>query len=56
VEDRGQDLVEYALLAGIIAIAGSVILPAIGAKMANAVFNVWGTRIYQAWQPGNPAP
>ena len=56
VEDRGQDLVEYALLAGIICIAGSVILPLIGPKMANAVINVWGTKIYNAWEPAAPAP
>jgi len=56
VEDRGQDLIEYALLAGIIGIAGSLILPQIGPKMANAVINVWGTKIYNAWQPANPAP
>ena len=55
-DERGQDLIEYGLLAAIIGIAGSLILPFIGPKMANAVFNVWGTNIYNAWEPPLPAP
>jgi Flp pilus assembly pilin Flp len=33
VEDRGQDLVEYALLAGFIAVAAGVFLPDVSASM-----------------------
>jgi Flp pilus assembly pilin Flp len=54
-DDRGQDLIEYGLLAAIIGIAGSLVLPQIGPKMANA-FNLWGGQVYNAWQPPNPAP
>ncbi len=54
-DERGQDLVEYGLLAAIIGIAGILVLPLIGPKMANA-FTVWGGNIYGAWQPPNPAP
>lgn len=54
-DDRGQDLIEYGLLAAIIGIAGSLVLPQIGPKMANAM-NLWGGQIYNAWQPSNPAP
>jgi Flp pilus assembly pilin Flp len=54
-DDRGQDLVEYGLLAAIIGIAGSLVLPQIAPKMAGA-FNQWGTQVYNAWQPPNPAP
>ena len=55
VEDHGQDLIEYALLAAIIGIAGSLVLPLIAPKMGNA-FSTWGTQIYNAWEPSPPAP
>jgi hypothetical protein len=54
-DERGQDLIEYGLLAAIIGIAGSLILPLIGPKMAGAL-QLWGGNIYNAWQPPNPAP
>jgi Flp pilus assembly pilin Flp len=55
VDDRGQDLIEYALLAAIIGIAGSLVLPQIGPKMGNA-FNQWGGQVYNAWEPSLPVP
>ena len=39
-DDVGQDLIEYALLTGIIAIAGILLFPTIQSKMADA---------YQDW-------
>jgi Flp pilus assembly pilin Flp len=54
-DERGQDLVEYGLLAAIIGVAGSLILPQIGPKMGGAL-QLWGGNIYNAWQPPNPAP
>ena len=55
VDDRGQDLIEYALLAAIIGLAGSLVLPQIGPKMGGAL-QLWGGNIYNAWQPPLPAP
>jgi Flp pilus assembly pilin Flp len=54
VDDRGQDLIEYALLAAIIGIAGSLVLPQIGPKMGGA-FSSWGGQVYNAWTPSDPA-
>lgn len=54
-DDRGQDLVEYALLAAIIGIAGSLVLPLIAPKMG-AAFSSWGSQIYNEWRPAAPAP
>ena len=53
-DDRGADLVEYALLASFIAIAGVLFFPSIGAKLSSA-FNNWGTNVYNAWEPADPA-
>ena len=54
-DEGGQDLVEYALLATIIGIAGYLVLPAIGPKMGNA-FSNWGTQVWNAWTPADPVP
>jgi len=53
-DDRGADLVEYGLIAMIIALAGVVVFPSIGAKLGDA-FNDWGNDVYGAWQPDDPA-
>jgi len=53
VDDRGQDLIEYALLAAIIGLAGSLVLPQIGPKMGNA-FSSWGGQVYNNWTPSSP--
>ena len=55
VEDSGQDLVEYALLSGIIGMAGMLVLPSIRAKMA-AAYSSWLTNAQTAWEPCPPAP
>jgi Flp pilus assembly pilin Flp len=54
-DERGQDLVEYGLLAAIIAIAGALILPQIAPKM-NTAYQNWGTQVYNIWVPPPPVP
>ena len=54
-DERGQDLIEYGLLAAIIGIAGSLILPQIGPRM-NTTFQNWGTQVYNIWVPSAPVP
>ncbi len=55
LDDGGQDLIEYALLGGLIGIAGVLVLPEIatrlGAMYANSV-----TGAAAAWEPCPPAP
>jgi Flp pilus assembly pilin Flp len=55
VDDRGQDLIEYALLAAIIGIAGSLALQQFGSK-AGGAFSSWGANVYNEWKPSAPAP
>jgi len=52
-DDRGADLVEYGLIAMIIALAGVVVFPSIGDKLGNA-FENWGNDVYEAWEPEDP--
>ena len=54
-DERGQDLIEYGLLAAIIALAGSLILPQIGPRMDTA-YRSWGTQVYNIWVPSAPVP
>jgi Flp pilus assembly pilin Flp len=44
-DDAGQDLIEYALLTGIIAIAGILVFPTIQSKMADA-YQDWNDNAY----------
>jgi Flp pilus assembly pilin Flp len=53
-DDQGADLVEYALLASIIAIAGATLFPVIEQKMA-AAFSAWGSGVNAVWVPPEPA-
>ena len=39
-DERGQDLIEYALMAGFIAVASSAILPGVGPKLAHIYVKV----------------
>jgi Flp pilus assembly pilin Flp len=55
LDDSGQDLIEYGLLASIIAIAGVLVFPVIKTKMG-LNFNAWGTNVYNLWAPNNPGP
>jgi Flp pilus assembly pilin Flp len=52
-EDKGQDLIEYVLLTGIIAIAGILVFPTIQTKMATAYQN-WNTGAQAIWEPPPP--
>ena len=53
-DDRGADLVEYGLIALIIALAGVVVFPSIFDKLGNA-FENWGNDVYEAWEPEDPS-
>lgn len=53
VDDRGQDLVEYGLLAAIIAIAGILLMPAIQTAMG-VLFTSSETGAYNDWCPSDP--
>ena len=53
IDDRGQDLVEYALLSGIVGIAYILLFPAIKAGMGSAYTN-WNSGIQAAWEPCAP--
>ena len=52
-EDHGQDLVEYALLAATIGIAGAVAWPAIVDSMGTAYLG-WDTGVQDLWEPVDP--
>jgi Flp pilus assembly pilin Flp len=54
LDESGQDLIEYGLLASIIAIAGILFLPTIATKMG-VNFGNWGTAVYNLWVPDDPA-
>ena len=54
LDESGQDIIEYGLLASIIAIAGILFLPTIATKMG-ANFSGWGNAVYNLWAPSNPA-
>ncbi len=53
VEERGQDLVEYGLLAALIGCVGVTIFPLIQAKL-NGTYTGWGTAIQNLWIPKDP--
>jgi Flp pilus assembly pilin Flp len=53
LDESGQDLIEYGLLAAIIAMAGVLLFPAIQAGMALA-FDNWGDDVYDLWAPKEP--
>lgn len=53
VDERGQDLVEYALLSGIIAIGGLLLFPAIATSMG-AAYASWQSGTETAWEPCPP--
>jgi Flp pilus assembly pilin Flp len=55
VDDDGQDLIEYALLSGVIGVAGVVLYPVIAGRMGDA-YTGWQTAIKDAWEPCPPAP
>jgi len=52
-ECNGQDLIEYALLTGLIAVGGALVFPSIRLRMA-AAYQSWLTGAQDLWEP--PAP
>ena len=53
-DESGQDLIEYGLLASILAISGVLVFPRIKSGMDSA-FSNWGTAVYNLWTPNPPA-
>jgi Flp pilus assembly pilin Flp len=53
IDDSGQDLVEYALLSGIIGVAGILLFPVIASKMG-AAYTAWNSGVQTAWEPCAP--
>ena len=53
VEDRGDDLLEYAILAAFVGVAGAVAL-ALMPAIINDVYTSWDTSTQEAWEPQNP--
>jgi len=53
VDERGQDLLEYGLLAALIACVGVGAFPLIEAKL-NSTYTGWGTAIQNLWIPKDP--
>lgn len=53
IDDRGQDLVEYALLSGIVGVAGILLFPVIAGKMS-AAYTSWQSGAQTAWEPCPP--
>ena len=51
--DEGQDLIEYALLTGLIAVVGALIFPAFRTKMA-AAYSAWNSGAQALWETPPP--
>lgn len=54
-DSAGQDLIEYALLGGLIATAGLLVLPDIVAKMSGA-YTAWVEGVKEIAEPCPPSP
>lgn len=54
VDDRGQDLIEYALLTGAIGTVGMLLYPVIAGKMG-AAYVGWQAAAQALWEPCAPA-
>jgi Flp pilus assembly pilin Flp len=54
LDDTGQDLIEYALLTGLIAV-GTVLLFSLLAAAMKASYNSSNTASQNAWEPGPPS-
>ena len=54
VRDEGQDVVEYALLVGLAATAGALVLPPLGARLADA-YAAWTGQANDLWIPPPPS-
>lgn len=54
-DDRGDDLIEYALLCGLMGAIGVLVFPDIADKMS-AAYSDWVSSARDAWEPCPPAP
>jgi pilus assembly protein Flp/PilA len=54
-DERGDDLIEYALLAGLIGLAGVLAFNTISVKMSNA-YTGWNANAQNRWVPDAPLP
>ena len=54
VRDEGQDVIEYALLVGLAATAGALVLPPLGARLAD-VYAAWTGQANDLWIPPPPS-
>ena len=54
-DERGQDLIEYALLTAIIGVSGVLIFSTLSTTMGTA-YKGWNTAGQNAWQPCPPQP
>jgi Flp pilus assembly pilin Flp len=52
-DESGQDLIEYALLTGIITVAAILVFPAVRVKMT-AAYQAWNTNAQAIWEPPPP--
>jgi Flp pilus assembly pilin Flp len=52
-EDTGQDLVEYALLTAIVALAALVAIPT-ATELGN-IYRAWNTNVNDLWEPPPPS-
>ena len=52
-DERGDDLVEYALLAGLIGLAGVLAFNTLSGKMSNA-YTGWNANAQSQWVPDAP--
>jgi Flp pilus assembly pilin Flp len=52
-QSDGQDLIEYGLLTGLIAVGGALVFPSIRTKMAGA-YVAWLTGVQAVWEPSAP--
>jgi Flp pilus assembly pilin Flp len=52
-DDRGQDLVEYALLTAIVVVAAAIALPA--ASALGNIYETWNGNVQDLWQPPPPS-
>jgi Flp pilus assembly pilin Flp len=53
VDEGGQDLIEYALLSGIVGAAGALLIPPIVTGMRTS-YVAWQTGVRDAWEPCAP--
>ena len=52
-DDRANDLIEYALLAGLVGIAGATALAAFP-QVFNTVYTSWDNATQAIWEPQDP--